>query len=151
MALVRNAEGQAVEAGKKAGELLRALGAAGRPVAAKLDGKAIDLESVVTCEGVLEPIFAESEEAGVYLAVSPDCRQVYVTGHPEYDADTLHNEYQRDTNAGINPQMPKNYYRNDDPNQPPRATWRSHGHLLFANWLNYYVYQNTPFDLGNLG
>ena len=96
-------------------------------------------------------VFAESEEAGVYLAVSPDCRQVYVTGHPEYDADTLHNEYQRDTNAGINPQMPKNYYRNDDPNQPPRATWRSHGHLLFANWLNYYVYQNTPFDLGNLG
>lgn len=95
-------------------------------------------------------IFAESDEAGVYLAVSPDCRQVYVTGHPEYDADTLHNEFVRDTHAGIQPQVPKNYYRNDDPSQTPHSTWRSHGHLLFANWLNYYVYQNTPYDLAAL-
>ncbi len=96
-------------------------------------------------------IFAESDEAGVYLAVSPDARQVYVTGHPEYDADTLHNEFVRDTHAGINPRVPKNYYRNDDPSEAPHATWRSHGHLLFTNWLNYYVYQNTPYDLAQLG
>lgn len=94
-------------------------------------------------------IFAESDEAGVYLAVSPDCRQVYVTGHPEYDAHTLHNEYQRDVGLGLAPAMPVNYYPNNDDSQSPRSSWRSHGYLLFSNWLNYYVYQLTPFDLGN--
>ncbi len=92
-------------------------------------------------------ILAGSDEVGVYLAVSPDRRQVYVTGHAEYDADTLHNEYMRDLKAGINPAIPVNYYRNNDPTIPPKATWRSHGFLLFSNWLNYYVYQATPYDL----
>ncbi len=92
-------------------------------------------------------ILARSDEVGVYLAVSPDKKQVYVTGHSEYDADTLHNEYIRDMKAGINPKIPVNYYRNDDPSIPPKATWRSHGFLLFTNWLNYYVYQATPYEL----
>ena len=93
-------------------------------------------------------ILASSDEVGMYLGVSPDRKQVYLTGHPEYDAETLHNEYRRDIRAGLNPKMPKNYYINDDPRTPPHCTWRSHGHLLYANWLNYYVYQNTPFVLG---
>lgn len=92
-------------------------------------------------------ILASSPEIGVYLAVSPDSKQVYVTGHSEYDADTLHNEYIRDLNAGINPKIPVNYYKNDDPSNKPKTTWQSHGYLLFSNWINYYVYQNTPYQL----
>lgn len=95
-------------------------------------------------------IFAESEEAGVYLAATKDCRQVFVTGHPEYDAETLHHEYHRDLTAGINPNVPANYYPGNDPARPPYHSWRSHGHLLFSNWLNYYVYQLTPYDLDTL-
>ncbi|MGO1246978.1 MAG: homoserine O-succinyltransferase MetA [Oceanisphaera sp.] len=95
-------------------------------------------------------ILAASDEAGVYLAASPDGRQVFVTGHPEYDADTLHNEYQRDLGVGVEPQMPENYYPDDNADNNPRATWRSHGHLLFSNWLNYHVYQLTPYDLNTL-
>ena len=86
-------------------------------------------------------------ETGVYLAVSPDRRQVFVTGHPEYDAQTLDNEFRRDINAGLNPAIPVNYYLNNDPQNIPLCTWKSHAYLLFANWINYYVYQNTPYDL----
>ena len=92
-------------------------------------------------------ILADSDETGVYLAVSQDRRQVFVTGHPEYDAQTLDNEYRRDINAGLNPQMPVNYYPNNDPSNNPLCTWRSHGNLLFSNWVNYYLYQRTPFDV----
>lgn len=92
-------------------------------------------------------ILATSDEAGVYLASTKDKRNVFVTGHPEYDSLTLHNEYVRDVGEGLDPMIPVNYYRNDDPSQTPRASWRSHGHLLFANWLNYCVYQQTPYDL----
>ncbi|GHA54725.1 homoserine O-succinyltransferase [Photobacterium aphoticum] len=92
-------------------------------------------------------ILATSEQAGVYLAATKDKRNVFVTGHPEYDVDTLHNEYMRDTGEGMEPMIPVNYYPNNDPEQPPIASWRSHGHLLFANWLNYCVYQQTPYDL----
>ncbi len=92
-------------------------------------------------------VLAESDITGVYLAVSPDRRQVYVTGHPEYDANTLDNEYRRDINAGLNPRIPENYYPDNNPENPPHCTWRSHGYLLFANWLNYYLYQATPFDI----
>lgn len=95
-------------------------------------------------------ILAASDKVGVYLAASPDGRQVFVTGHPEYDPHTLDNEYQRDLDTGIAPQMPENYYPDDNAANPPRATWRSHGHLLFANWLNYHVYQLTPYDLNTL-
>ncbi|WP_075182823.1 homoserine O-succinyltransferase [Pantoea sp. 1.19] len=92
-------------------------------------------------------IFAESAEGDAYLFASPDKRIAFVTGHPEYDAFTLANEYLRDVEAGLAPPVPENYFPNDDPQRPPRASWRSHGNLLFTNWLNYYVYQITPYDL----
>ncbi|MUK39157.1 homoserine O-succinyltransferase [Aliivibrio fischeri] len=92
-------------------------------------------------------ILATSKEAGVYLAATKDKRNVFVTGHPEYDSFTLHNEYVRDLGEGMEPTIPVNYYPDDNPNITPKATWRSHGHLLFSNWLNYCVYQQTPYDL----
>ncbi len=95
-------------------------------------------------------ILVSSEEAGAYLFASKDKRVAFVTGHPEYDVDTLAGEYQRDLAAGLNPQIPLNYFPNDNASLPPKASWRSHGHLLFANWLNYYVYQITPFDLRHM-
>jgi len=95
-------------------------------------------------------VLAESDEAGAYLIASPDGRQLFVTGHPEYDADTLDNEYRRDIGEGLQPLPPENYYLNDDPSQEPVVRWASHGNLLFANWLNYFVYQETPYDLSQL-
>jgi len=92
-------------------------------------------------------LISESDEAGVYLAVSKNKRHVFVTGHSEYDAFTLREEYLRDKNKGLDIALPKNYFPNDDPNQTPKNKWKSHGNLLFSNWLNYYVYQETPFDL----
>ncbi len=90
-------------------------------------------------------VLADSDETGMFLGCSPDCRQLYVTGHPEYDPNTLADEYRRDVNAGKNPSVPKNYFPNNDPYLPPRCTWRSHGALLFSNWINY-IYQVTPYD-----
>ena len=95
-------------------------------------------------------VLASSEQTGAYLVASKDKRLVFVTGHPEYDPDTLDQEYRRDVNAGIAPSIPKNYYQNNDPDCPFDVTWRSHGTLLFTNWLNYYVYQVTPYDLTEL-
>ncbi|GAB7386471.1 homoserine O-succinyltransferase [Bacillaceae bacterium] len=95
-------------------------------------------------------ILSESEEAGVYIVISKDGRQVFVTGHSEYDQMTLKEEYERDVKRGLNIAVPKNYFPNDDPTQPPVVNWRSHANLLFANWLNYYVYQETPYDLSEL-
>ena len=95
-------------------------------------------------------VFADAPDAGVYLAASPDCRQVFITGHPEYDANTLNNEYLRDIEEDLEPVLPINYFPNDDINKAPRATWRSHGNLLYNNWLNYCVYQVTPYDLTDL-
>lgn len=92
-------------------------------------------------------ILATSDQAGVYLASTKDKRNVFVTGHPEYDSFTLHNEYVRDLSEGMEPVIPLNYYPENNPDIPPKATWRSHGHLLFSNWLNYCVYQQTPYDL----
>ena len=91
-------------------------------------------------------ILAESDEAGIYIVESTDQRHVYITGHSEYDPLTLHAEYERDVGAGLPIDMPKNYYPQDDPSRPPRVGWRGHANLLYANWLNYYVYQVTPFD-----
>lgn len=90
-------------------------------------------------------VLADSDEAGVFLAASPDRRQVYVTGHPEYDVGTLADEYRRDMNAGMNPDIPYNYFPNNDPDLQPRCTWRSHSALLFSNWINF-IYQETPYD-----
>ncbi len=95
-------------------------------------------------------ILAESAEAGIHIVANRDLRHIYVMGHGEYDADTLEREYLRDIEAGEEIAVPKNYYPDDDPTQAPLVSWRSHGSLLFSNWLNYCVYQETPFDLAAL-
>lgn len=95
-------------------------------------------------------ILASSPQAGIYAMATDQGRQVFITGHAEYDADTLEREYLRDKNAGLPIQIPENYYPNDDDTQPPRVTWRSHANLLYSNWLNYFVYQNTPYDLSEI-
>ena len=92
-------------------------------------------------------VLATSPAAGVFLAASKSKRQVYLTGHPEYDASTLHEEFQRDLKKDPDTVMPTNYYQNDDVNNNPVGPWKSHGSLLFTNWLNYYVYQMTPYQL----
>ncbi|MFZ5808631.1 MAG: homoserine O-acetyltransferase MetA [Chloroflexota bacterium] len=92
-------------------------------------------------------ILLESDEAGVYLVATRDGRQIFVTGHSEYDPLTLKNEYDRDVAAGLPIHVPINYYPDNDPTRSPLVIWRSHAHLLFANWINYYVYQETPYDL----
>ncbi len=94
-------------------------------------------------------IMATSDKAGVYLAATKDKRNVFVTGHPEYDSHTLHNEYVRDLGEGLEPAIPLNYYPDNNPDNEPYVSWRSHGHLLFSNWLNYCVYQQTPYDLAH--
>lgn len=95
-------------------------------------------------------VLAESDQAGAYVIVSSDKRNVMITGHPEYEPDTLREEYSRDIAEGIAAAVPCGYFPNDDPSQKPVVKWRSHGSLLYANWLNYYVYQTTPFDLNQL-
>ena len=95
-------------------------------------------------------ILASSPEAGVYAIATEGGRQVFITGHSEYDPRTLENEYLRDKNLGLPIAVPKNYYPNDDDTQPPMVTWRSCAHLLYSNWLNYFVYQTTPYDLSEL-
>lgn len=91
-------------------------------------------------------ILAVSEEAGIFLLKSIDNKQIMVTGHLEYDATTLRDEYERDVAKGLDIDPPKNYFPNDDVNATPLNTWRAHTHLLFSNWLNYYVYQATPYE-----
>lgn len=91
-------------------------------------------------------ILAESKEVGLYILARKDGRQIFVSGHSEYDACTLRDEYERDRKKGIPIDIPVNYFPDNDPKQMPIQTWRSHGYLLFSNWLNYYVYQETPYD-----
>jgi homoserine O-succinyltransferase len=95
-------------------------------------------------------LLAYSEEAGVYLVSSRDKRRIFVTGHPEYDRLTLKCEYERDIAKGLETKLPTNYFPGDDPAREPVMTWRAHAHLLYANWLNYCVYQETPYDLATL-
>ena len=92
-------------------------------------------------------ILSESEEAGVYIASTANGKSIFVTGHSEYDPLTLKAEYDRDVNAGLEIEVPRNYYPKDDPSQHPVVTWRAHSNLLFSNWLNYFVYQETPYDI----
>ena len=92
-------------------------------------------------------ILADSLQAGVFLCMAEEGRQIFVMGHPEYDRMTLDSEYKRDMGKGLNPQIPLNYYPDDDPENKPALTWRSHANNLYTNWLNYYVYQVTPYDL----
>lgn len=96
-------------------------------------------------------VLAGSPETGAVVSTSSDHRQVYITGHLEYDADTLDKEYQRDINVGLDTALPLNYYLDNDPTKKPQVRWRTYAHQFFANWLNYYVYQETPYKLEEIG
>ncbi len=105
-----------------------------------------DIEAVTDLK-----IIASSEEAGVYAVMTKGGKQIFITGHSEYDPETLRNEYLRDKALGLPISVPKNYFPNDDDTQPPLVLWRGHGNLLYSNWLNYFVYQTTPFDIMEIG
>jgi len=105
-------------------------------------------EDVKACSAL--KILAASEEAGLYAISTKNGRQIFITGHSEYDAETLNREYLRDKNLGLPIDVPKNYFPKDDDSKAPRVTWRSHANLLFSNWLNYFVYQTTPYNLNEL-
>lgn len=102
------------------------------------------IEDVANKEGI--QLLSVSEKAGVYIASSNDGNKIFVTGHSEYDVNTLKEEYERDKSKGIDIDIPENYFLNNDPSNDPINVWKSHGSLLFSNWLNYYVYQATPYD-----
>lgn len=104
-----------------------------------------DIEKIPELE-----LLAYSDEAGVTMLKTKDSRQFFMTCHPEYDSDTLAKEYYRDRDKGMNPKIPVNYFPDDDPDKKPVVNWRSTGQLFFSNWLNYYVYQSTPYDLRKL-
>lgn len=110
------------------------------------DVKIEDVEAVDDLE-----IVAVSDEVGLYIVKSVDSRRFFVFGHPEYDTDTLKLEYERDVKRGINPEIPTNYFPDDDPTRAPLNVWRSQAQLFYTNWLNYYVYQTTPYDLEKVG
>lgn len=102
-------------------------------------------------EGIDElEIVSKSEEAGVYIVAAKSGRQIFVTGHSEYDPSTLKEEYERDLKKGLNIAAPKHYFKDNDPGNTPRVRWKSHAHLLFSNWLNYYVYQMTPYNIHDI-
>lgn len=102
-------------------------------------------EDIVVCKDL--QILAKSKEAGVLLIMNNSGSQIFIQGHPEYDRYTLAQEYKRDTNKGMHPKIPIHYFPNDDPNERPVLSWRNFSNTLYANWLNFYVYQNTPYDL----
>lgn len=95
-------------------------------------------------------IISESEEAGLYIVAAKNGRQLFITGHQEYDEETLKEEYQRDVKLGLSSSIPINYFKNDDPDQGAVCLWRSHANLFFNNWLNYYLYQETPYDINDI-
>ena len=95
-------------------------------------------------------LISESDSAGAYIIASKDKKQIFVTGHSEYDSDTLKLENEREVNLGKKIQIPYNYFKDDNPQKPPVVKWRSHANLLFYNWLNYYVYQTTPYDINSI-
>ena len=105
-------------------------------------------EDIEATEGL--KVLSASPEAGVYAVKSPESKQVFLMGHAEYDPDTLKKEYLRDVAAGVDIQLPENYFPENDPAQPPIVRWRSCAHLLYANWLNYCVYQTTPYDISEI-
>ncbi len=105
----------------------------------------VDIEDVKKCSDI--KILASSDEAGIYAMATAEGKQIFITGHSEYDAVTLANEYFRDLNEGKPIEIPKNYFPNDNPENAPLVTWRSHANLLYSNWLNYFVYQTTPYDI----
>lgn len=105
----------------------------------------VDIEDVKKIKEL--NILACSDEAGLLMCATPDYKRIFVIGHSEYDAETLNKEYQRDKNLGLKIKIPKNYFPNDDDTQKPVAKWRAHGNLLFSNWLNYCLYQTTPYEI----
>ncbi len=105
----------------------------------------VDIDDVKSCEGL--KILASSKEAGVYAMATAEGKQIFITGHSEYDALTLANEYFRDLNEGKQIKLPKNYFPDDNPEKKPVVSWRAHANLLYSNWLNYFVYQTTPYDI----
>ncbi len=106
-------------------------------------------EDIINCPEL--KILAVSDKAGVYAVSNHGGSQVFITGHSEYDPDTLKREYLRDKSAGLNPHVPENYFPDDDPAKEPVVKWRGHANLLYSNWLNYYVYQTTPYDIDSIG
>lgn len=104
-----------------------------------------DIEKIPELE-----IVAESDEAGVYMVMTKDGKQIFVTGHSEYDPSTLKEEYERDMKKGLSIKIPKNYFPGDNPSCMPKVKWKSHANLLYYNWLNYYVYQMTPYDINEI-
>lgn len=104
-----------------------------------------DIERVSDLE-----IVSESPEAGIYIVKNKGGRLIFITGHSEYDPDTLKHEYERDLRKGLPIEKPVNYFPDDDPAKPPRVRWKSHANLLYYNWLNYYVYQATPFNINEI-
>ena len=105
----------------------------------------VPIEAVHACKDLT--VLAESDEAGLFLAMAEDGRKIFVMGHPEYDRVTLDGEYKRDLGKGLPIEMPENYYRDNNPENGPLLLWRAHANNLYTNWLNYYVYQSTPYDL----
>ncbi len=105
----------------------------------------VTTDSIRACDALT--VLAESDEAGVFLCMAMKGRQIFVMGHPEYDRMTLDGEYKRDKGKGLEIELPKNYYPHNDPECRPALMWRSHANNLYTNWLNYYVYQTTPYDL----
>lgn len=105
----------------------------------------VSAEAVHACKELI--VLAESQEAGVTLCMAGEGKQIFIMGHPEYDRMTLHNEYVRDKEKGLPIDIPQNYYPDNDPAQRPNLQWRAHCNCLYVNWLNYYVYQVTPYDL----
>lgn len=105
----------------------------------------VPVEDIHACKELT--VLAESEEAGIFLAMADGGRKIFVMGHPEYDRVTLDGEYKRDLSKNLPIEIPKNYYQNDDSSNRPLLTWRAHANNLYTNWLNYYVYQSTPYDL----
>ncbi len=105
-------------------------------------------EDVLACPDL--SLIAESEESGVSMVMARGGREIYITGHLEYAPNTLDTEYKRDKGVRDDVDMPVNYYRNNDPSQPPLVTWRAHANLLYCNWINYYVYQETPYDIDTI-
>ncbi len=106
------------------------------------------VEEILACKELT--VLAQSPTAGVFLAIAENGKKIFVNGHPEYDRYTLNNEYYRDLNKGLPIQIPYNYYPQDDPTQRPLLQWRSHSNNLYSNWLNYYVYQATPYDIRDI-
>lgn len=108
----------------------------------------VRIEDVEKCKAI--KILSVSDKAGLYAAATEGGKQIFITGHSEYDRDTLKKEYLRDEAAGMNPRVPENYFPDDDPSGDPIVTWRGHANLIYSNWLNYFVYQSTPYDISEI-